>query len=423
MLQRANSENIQKWIDGMNQFNATPEFGTTRILFTKPELANRAYVKEEMRKLGLTVREDDIGNIFATLPGSDPALAPVWTGSHIDTVPNAGKFDGMAGVVSGMEAVRLIRESGAPHPRDIVVVAYTSEEPTRYGLSCLGSRALSGDLTLEDTRALKDQGGRTLYDKLQELGYSREGFARIRRKKGDVFAAVELHIEQNSRLEKAGIPIGIVKKICAPSNYIVEVHGKQGHAGGMDMTDRRDAYAAACEMALALEKLARECPSEYNTATVGCVRLVPNAVNVIPGKCVFTVDIRDCNMKTKQALIEEMKSQFLKIGRKRGVELTIQEDNNDIPLSCNEDMIRLLEKMCEKQELEYMELISGPYHDSLFVGRFAPTAMLFVPSKNGISHNPEEWTDYEQIARGTDVLANTLLELAQKIEPLEEMKE
>lgn len=407
----------------MNQFNATPEFGTTRILFTKPELANREYVKEEMRKLGLTVREDDIGNIFATLPGSDPTLAPVWTGSHIDTVPNAGKFDGMTGVVSGMEAVRLIRESGAPHPRDIVVVVYTSEEPTRYGLSCLGSRALSGDLTMEDTRVLKDQGGRTLYDKLQELGYSREGFARIRKRKGDVFAAVELHIEQNSRLEKAGIPIGIVKKICAPSNYIVEVHGKQGHAGGMDMTDRRDAYAAACEMALALEKLARECPSEYNTATVGCVRLVPNAVNVIPGKCVFTVDIRDCNMKTKQALIAEMKSQFLEIGRKRGVELTIQEDNNDIPLSCNEDMIRLLETMCEKQGLEYMELISGPYHDSLFVGRFAPTAMLFVPSKNGISHNPEEWTDYEQIARGTDVLANTLLELAQKIEPLEEMEE
>lgn len=189
------------------------------------------------------------------------------------------------------------------------------------------------------------------------------------------------------------------------------------------MTDRRDAYAAACEMALALEKLARECPSEYNTATVGCACLVPNAVNVIPGKCVFTVDIRDCNMKTKQALIGEMKSQFLEIGRKRGVELTIQEDNNDIPLSCNEDMIRLLETMCEKQGLEYMELISGPYHDSLFVGRFAPTAMLFVPSKNGISHNPEEWTDYEQIARGTDVLANTLLELAQKIEPLEEMEE
>lgn len=420
MLQRANSENIREWIDGMNRFNATPEFGTTRILFTKPELANREYVKEEMKKLGLTIREDDIGNIFATLPGTDPALAPVWTGSHIDTVPNAGKFDGMTGVVSGMEAVRLIRESGAPHRRDIVVVAYTSEEPTRYGLSCLGSRALSGDLTLEDTGKLKDQGGKTLYEKLEELGYSHEGFTKIRKKKGEVYAAVELHIEQSSRLEKNGIPIGIVKKICAPSNYTVEVLGKQGHAGGMDMSDRRDAYAAACEMALALEKLARECPSEYNTATVGNVRLVPGAVNVIPGKCIFTVDIRDCNMKTKQALIAEMKHQFLTIGRKRDVTVTIREENNDIPLSCNEDMIRLLETECKKQGLEYMELISGPYHDSLFVGRFAPVAMLFVPSKAGISHNPEEWTDYEQIARGTDVLANTLLELAQKEEPLEE---
>ena len=423
MLQRANSENIQKWIDGMNRFNATPEFGTTRILFTKPEIANREYVKEEMRKLGLTVREDAIGNIFATLQGSDATLAPVWTGSHIDTVPNAGKFDGMTGVVSGMEAVRLIRESGAPHPRDIVVVAYTSEEPTRYGLSCLGSRALSGDLTLEDTKELKDHGGKSLYDKLQELGYSHEDFSKIRKREGEVFATVELHIEQNSHLEKKGIPIGIVKKICAPSNYIVEVTGKQGHAGGMDMTDRRDAYAAACEMALALEKLAKECPSEYNTATVGSVCLIPNAINVIPGKCIFTVDIRDCNMKTKQKLIEDMRRIFLEIAGKRGVDVTIQEDNNDVPLSCNEELLHLLETMCKKQGLEYMELISGPYHDSLFVGRFAPTAMLFVPSKGGISHNPEEWTDYEQIARGTDVLANTLLELAQKIETLEEMEE
>lgn len=422
MLQKANSENIKKWIDGMNRFNATPEFGTTRILFTKQEIANREYVKEEMKKLGLTIREDAIGNIFATLRGSDPTLAPVWTGSHIDTVPNAGRFDGMTGVVSGMEAVRLIRESGAPHPRDIVVVAYTSEEPTRYGLSCLGSRALSGDLMLEDTKELKDQGGKSLYDKLKELGYSHEEFSEIRKRKGEVFATVELHIEQSSRLEKNGIPIGIVKKICAPSNYIVEVTGRQGHAGGMDMSDRRDAYAAACEMALALEKLARECPSEYNTATVGRVHLVPNAINVIPGKCTFTVDIRDCNMDTKQELIENMKNSFSEIAGKRGVNISIEEDNNDEPLTCNGEILHLLENMCKKQGLKYMELISGPYHDSLFVGRFAPTAMLFVPSKDGISHNPEEWTDYEQIARGTDVLANTLLELAQKKEPLEEME-
>lgn len=418
MLGRASADNIQKWIDGMNRFNATPEFGTTRILFTKPELENRQYVKEEMKKLGLSVAEDAIGNIYATLMGSEEGLAPVWTGSHIDTVPNAGKFDGMAGVVSGLEALRLIKESGIEHRRDLTVIAYTSEEPTRFGLGCLGSRAMSGDMTLEDTKKIYDKSGRSLYEKLQELSYDLTKFERIKRKKGDVYAAVELHIEQNSRLEKQKLPIGIVKKICAPSNYVVEVTGCQSHAGGTDMQDRRDAYAAACEMALTLEKMARECKSEYNTATIGSVRVVPDATNVIPGKCIFTVDIRDCNMDTKEETIQAFQKKFKEIAAGRGVQISITEDNNDVPLTCNEKIVGLLEEKCRELSLPYTELISGPFHDSLFVGKFAPTAMIFVPSKNGISHSPEEWTDYEEIAKGADVLASTLLELANMTEEL-----
>ena len=147
MLKEACAENIQMWLDGMNRFNATPEFGTTRILFTKPELENRSYVKDEMKKLGLVVTEDAIGNIYGTLKGTDMESKPVWTGSHIDTVPNAGKFDGMAGVVCGMEALRLIKESGVEHKRDLTVIVYTSEEPTRFSLGCLGSRAMAGAMT------------------------------------------------------------------------------------------------------------------------------------------------------------------------------------------------------------------------------------------------------------------------------------
>lgn len=412
MREKANQEHIKKWIEGMARFNSTPEYGTTRILFTKPEVDNREYVKDEMRAIGLEVEEDAIGNIFAKLSGTEPDLAPVWTGSHIDTVPNAGNFDGMAGVVCGMEALRMIKESGANHKRDIMVNVYTSEEPTRFGLSCLGSRALAGVMSLEDTKKLFDKSGRSLYCKLQELNYDLDKFKDIAKKKGDVFASVELHIEQNNRLEKSTKPIGIVKKICAPSNYIITVTGVQSHAGGTSMEERYDAFAAVCEMSLFLEKLALKCPSEYNTATIGVVNLIPGGINVIPGKVIFSVDIRDCNKDTKDQLVEEMFAGFDEIAARRGVSYTSQEDNNDIPLTCNEKIIELLRTNCNKKQLEYEELISGPYHDTLFIGRFVPSAMIFVPSKNGISHSPEEWTAYSDLRDATEVLAETLLDLA-----------
>lgn len=412
MLEHADKRRIERWIEGMNVFNSTPEYGTTRVLFTEPELANRAYVKGELEKLGLTVTEDAIGNIFAVLKGSDPGEAPVWTGSHIDTVLNAGKFDGMAGVVCGMEALRLIKKSNAHHKRNLAVVVYTSEEPTRFGLSCLGSRAMAGELTLRDAGALYDAGGRSLAQVLKELGYRPEDFPAVKKRKGDVYAAVELHIEQNNRLERSGQAIGIVKKICAPSNYTVTVRGCQSHAGGTDMKERKDAYAASCEMALLLEKLAQECKSEYNTATVGKVEVIPGAINVIPGLVRFSVDIRDCNMDTKQELIGAWKQGVEQIAKKRRVEVDITEENNDAPLTCDEDIVAKLQRICAEKELPYGFQISGPYHDTLFVGRFTKAAMLFVPSKNGISHSPEEWTDYGDLAAGTDVLAEVLLELA-----------
>lgn len=412
MIGNVKAENLEKWIEGMNRFNATPESGTTRILFTKPELANRDYVKEEMRKLGLSVEEDAIGNIYACLEGSEPKLPPVWTGSHIDTVPNAGKYDGMAGVVCGMEALRMIKESGCGHKRSIMVNVYTSEEPTRYKLSCLGSRAMSGDLNLEDTQRLFDMGGKSLYDKLCELNYNLSEFGMIRKERGSVFASVELHVEQNNRLEKSGNDIGIVKKICAPSVYTVEVTGCQSHAGGTDMYERRDAFAAACEMSLLLEKLARECKSEYNTATIGKVAVVPDAENVIPGKTIFSVDIRDCNMDTKQQLISDMINGFNEIAKKRNVDVNITEENNDMPLTCSTQITDIIRETCSEDGMSYQELISGPYHDTLFIGRFAPAAMIFVPSKNGISHSPEEYTSYEQLAKGTQVLADVLFKLS-----------
>ncbi|MDM8143998.1 M20 family metallo-hydrolase [Megamonas hypermegale] len=412
---KVNTGNIKMWLETINTFNSTPDFGTTRVLFTDEEVKAREYVKSEMRKLNLQVHEDAIGNIFGVLEGTRPDLPPVWTGSHIDTVLNAGMFDGMSGVVAGLEAVRLIQVNKLKHERSIVVVVYTSEEPTRFKVGCLGSRAMAGKLDAEAAKKLVDDGGNTLYDVLQKLGFPVQDFDKVPVKKGSIYAAVELHIDQNGVLEKAGKPIGIVKTICAPSVFEVEVIGRQSHAGGTTMKDRQDAFMATAEIALALEQLGRTSQSEYTTVTIGRVQVIPNAVNVIPGKVVFSIDIRDCDYDYKNDLIAKLKNRIKEIADKRNVKVNLTQYNNDYPMKCDENIIKKLENACEKENTPYIKTISGAFHDSMLVGEFAPVAMIFVPSKNGISHSPEEWTNFADIAAGTDVLADTLIELANEI--------
>lgn len=411
-LGKADKNRIEELIRGIDRFQTGIGSGTTRILFTEPELQARTYVKEKMKELGLSITEDSAGNIFGTLFGSCSNEAPVWTGSHIDTVPNAGMFDGMAGVVCGLEALRLIKDSGINHRRNISVIVYTSEEPTRFGLSCLGSRAMAGVLNIEDTKLLKDHNGKSLYELLNEVGYNTSEFDKVKKKEGDVFAFVELHIEQNSRLEKAGLKIGAVRGICAPTNFDVTVRGIQSHAGGTPMTERHDAFMAAAELALRIEDIAKKSESEYITATVGKVDVFPNAVNVIPGEVKLTIDIRSIDMNAKEAAVEFLCCEAERIRKERGVEIIMRMENHDTPLRCNEHILGEIHNSCSELGIKYLDMISGPYHDSLFVGRFAPTAMIFVPSKNGISHSENEWTDFEDLSIGADVLANTLLKIS-----------
>lgn len=406
------SETIKRMLETLNTFNATPECGTTRLVFSDEEMGARAYIKGEMERIGLQVEEDAIGNIFGVLEGENPALPKVWSGSHIDTVLNAGMFDGMAGVVCAIEALRAIKESGLKHKRSIAALVYTSEEPTRFNCCCLGSRAMSGHLTLETTKELFDGEGASLHDVLVQRGYDLSRFGEIVTEQKDVFAAVELHIEQNSALEKMGLPIGVVKYICAPTNLQITVHGRQSHAGGTSMTDRQDAFMASAEMALWLEKLARESKSEYTTGTVGVIHVFPGASNVIPGEVTFSIDIRDCDGGMKQQMLRELYAGMDKIAARRGVTYEVKVDNDDTPIKCDEALTAVIEACCKQENIPYAKLISGAYHDSLFVGEFAPVAMIFVPSKNGISHSKEEWTEFEDLKTGCEVLADSLVRIA-----------
>ncbi|MBV4415833.1 M20 family metallo-hydrolase [Clostridium tyrobutyricum] len=412
IVKPAQSSNIKNILEKLNTFNSDPENGTTRVLFTEPEVEARKYIKEEMKKNGLVVREDSIGNIFATLEGTDPDLPPVWTGSHIDTVLKAGMFDGMAGVVAGIEAARLIKESKIPHKRNIEVIVYTSEEPTRFGLSCLGSRAMAGYLSLEQAKRLKDKQGNSLAEVLEGLGYDLSKFDEISFKKGEVFAAVELHIEQGAVLESMGLPIGIVDTIFGPTKLEVSVYGKQSHAGGTPMNLRHDAFLACSEIALKVEKLAKKSSSKDTVATVGLVNVIPNASNVISGEVHFSLDIRDSDYEVKHKLIEELKDFTKQLEKSRGVTIKIRQINDDLPTKSDDRIIEIFENSCKEKNISYHKMVSGAFHDSMMVGKFAPIAMIFVPSKDGISHNPAEWTDYDDIAKGTDILADGLLKLS-----------
>ena len=411
-MMNASVDLIKKDLETLNQFNSTPGEGITRVLFYEEELKGREYVKNRMRENGLEVREDAAGNVFGRLPGTDSSLAPVWTGSHIDTVLNGGSFDGMAGVISGIEALRVIRESGIPHKRDIEAIIYTSEEPTRFGLGCLGSRTMAGELDAEGRKKLIDKDGVTFAELLQKLGHDLDDIPSVVRKPGDVYAAVELHIEQGAVLDKKGIKIGAVTTISAPTDIRVTVHGTQEHAGATPMDMRSDAMAAAAEIMLGLESLARNAADYSTVATVGKVEVFPGSTNVIPGQVNFSIDIRSADMDDKELLIKKLKAIMKCVEEVRGVSVDMTVVTHDAPADAEQHIVDTICRICGEKGISYQTMVSGAYHDSMFVAKFAPFGMIFVPSKNGISHHKDEWSDYDDIASGADILAECLLQLS-----------
>ncbi len=413
MLIKADANRIEAQLNKLKTFNSRPDQpGTTRMLFTDVEIEARNYIKGLMREVGLSVSEDSIGNIFGTLEGTEPELSPVWSGSHIDTVLNAGMYDGMAGVIGAIEACRLIKQSGAEHKRSIRAIVFTSEEPTRFGTGCIGSRAMAGHLSLEETKDLKDDNGISLYDELVRLGYNLNEYNNVRKHSGDVFASLEMHIEQAPVLEQLGIPIGIVEGICAPTYIHCRITGEQKHAGSTPMNARKDPVCAAAQVVLELERLARSYGKTNTVATIGKMNVFPNASNVIAGSVSFTIDIRDIDQNIKNTITKEICDYMDYISESRGIKAEYNVTTNDLPRRSSPKMIEVLEKTCKSLDIPSNKMVSGAYHDSLLVAEFAPIAMIFIPSKGGISHDPAEFTKTEDIVLGTDVLANVLLELA-----------
>jgi ureidoglycolate amidohydrolase len=401
---------VMSELDRLARASDAPAPAVTRVVYSEVDLRARAVVKELCVAAGLIVREDPIGIMFARWQGRNADLPPVGTGSHIDAIPHAGRFDGTVGVLGGLEAIRALRRAGFEPVRTIELVMFTSEEPTRFGIGCLGSRALTGSMSAQDLAALIDAEGRSLDQVRREAGF--EGALSNVRLPERYFAAfVELHIEQGPTLEQAGVPIGIVTAIAAPAALRITFEGEGGHAGAVRMPARKDALCAAAQAILAVEASARTSGSDDSVATTGVCRVHPGASNSIPDRVTIEVDVRDVDLANRDAMLAAIQAALGAISRERRVNAHVECLNSDPPASCSPTVIAAIENACRDLSRATLPIKSRAYHDSLFMARIAPAGMIFIPCRRGISHHPDEYSSPESIAGGIEVLALALARL------------
>ena len=401
-----------------------PTQAVTRIVFTQRDLEARAWLTSLAEAAGFSVRTDAVGNTFLRWQGTDASLGAVGTGSHTDAIPHAGMYDGTVGVMGGLEAMRSLKESGFTPKRSLETLMFTSEEPTRFGIGCIGSRLLGGVLDTLTADAFKDRlpetdpnapAGLTLSDVRTAAGFNGT-LASVKLPPGYYDAWVELHIEQGPLLEREGIDLGIVTAIAAPASYRYEVAGFGGHAGALLMPDRRDALCAAAEMILSVEKhalAANKASGGVDTvATVGMVGVHPGAVNSVPSRVTLTLDIRDTDVARRDRVMAAFHADIAAIEQHRGVKVSEECINADAPAKSSDHIVETLETLCKAEGASYKKMVSRAYHDSNFMATVAPIAMIFIPGRNGVSHRPDEYSTPESIALGTRVLALALAKLA-----------
>lgn len=406
---RVNSQRMWQRIEELGQIGLTAEGGITRLAFSPEDRKATDKVIKWLKELGLEVRTDAIGNLFARRKGKTDG-PPVLVGSHLDSVPNGGKFDGAAGVIAALEVVQVLEEEGVETELPIEVVSFVNEEGSRYAGGLMGSMAVAG-LLEETITQLKDKQGVPLFEALKAYGAQPDKLKEARRQKGDFTAYFELHIEQATLLEERNLACGIVTGIAGPHQLTVRIKGRSGHAGATPMHRRKDPLVAAGMIIQEVERSALE-TGETTRGTVGYIRAYPGAVNVIPEQVEFTLDYRDIDLEKRQRAVERIKDYIQRICAERGLSYDIETDLETPPTPMDEGLIRLLEETAGKQGIPVMRLPSGAAHDAMIMQRICPSAMIFVRSQKGLSHCPEEFTKKEDLEQGAQLLLHAVLETA-----------
>ena len=407
---------LREDIESNAEFGAVPvEEGRSRTVITGTQADRRARERlvARLEDAGLDVRVDAVGNVAGrwTPESADPEAAPVAAGSHLDSVPEGGIFDGPLGVYAALEAVRAMQDADRDFARPVEVVSFTEEEGQRFGGGLVGSAVAAGDMSDEEALAIADEGGVSLESALESIGFRGEG--RIDASEWDAW--YELHVEQSERLETADVPAGVVTTITGLSRCRVEIRGEANHAGSTAMSDRTDALTAASEFVRDVERVANDVAasdSETAVATVGKLDVRPNAPNVIAGEVTLTIDVRDVNHGSVLRVIERARDELDALAADRGVEVTLDHAWNRAPVPMDERCREALHAAGERAEIETLDVHSGAAHDTMHVASATDAALLFAPSRDGISHNPREWTDWDDCAAATRVLAGAIANLA-----------
>lgn len=403
-------EEVAGKLEWLGEFGKDSAGGVSRLLYTKEWVEGQHALKEWMESEGLEARFDEIGNLYGTLKGENTEET-VLTGSHVDTVKNGGRYDGAYGIVAGIIALKYLKKHFGEPKRNIEVVSMAEEEGSRFPYSFWGSKNIVGLAKRKEVEDIKDFDGIPFVEAMKNAGFGFRDESKGPRK--DLKAFVEVHVEQGNVLENEKIDIGVVNNIVGQRRYTIEIIGEANHAGTTPMGYRKDALFAASHMIHEIISMAKVVGDPLVT-TVGKLEPVPNIVNVVPGKVIFTIDVRHTNKEAIVSFTEQMETKMKDISKEHGVDINIDLWMDEDPVPMDEKVVEIIEKQCKESGLNYKVMHSGAGHDSQIFAAFVPTAMIFVPSRNGISHNPLEFTEPRDLAEGVKALIGALYELGYK---------
>jgi allantoate deiminase len=406
-----NKQRLEQRINELAEIGKIGETGVCRLTLSKEDRQGVEQVKSWMEEAGLTARVDHFGNLIGRLEGENPEAPILMLGSHIDSQPYGGRFDGVIGVLGAIEAVQTMKEQNLLPMMPIEVVAFSDEEGCRFNKGLFGVRGILGKLE-EGELDRTDKDGITRREALIEFGCDPNRLKDSEYPEGSISAFLELHIEQGPVLEKNNLPVGIVTGISGPLWLTVELEGFAGHAGSVPMPMRQDALVGAAKVIVALNELAGEDFDAPTVGTVGSLKVFPDSRNIIPEKVTFTVDLRDIDINRRHRIEERLRARIKEITAQHGLTCKISEDTNSEPRYCSHEIMAVMREASQEIGLNTMELMSGPFHDSLAMSYVCDYGMIFVRCKDGISHNPKEFSSIEDISFGTELLYRTAVKMA-----------
>ncbi|WP_036185054.1 Zn-dependent hydrolase [Ureibacillus manganicus] len=403
-----NLERLEKLFNTFNSYTDSGE-GINRIAYTSMETSAKHSLMRLCMSKNMTVRMDEIGNVIARKEGKNPLLPAIAIGSHLDSVYNGGKYDGLAGVIAGIEVVTMLEEENILLEHPLEIISFACEESSRFGVSTIGSKVMTGSINANELRRLKDANQISFERAIEIQNLSLENLELAHRWPEEFKAFIELHIEQGPVLDYEGLDIGVVQAIAAPIRFEVNLYGQAAHSGTTPMHYRKDALVGASELILNLESLALK-ESVYGTvATVGVQNVKPGGMNIVPGEVFMLVDIRGIDMDSRKRVVDGLYDSIELLKKRRNLEIQVEKISEEKSVLMDSTIIDKLASVCEKLEYKHIKLSSGAGHDAMYMSKLTPTGMVFVPSHLGISHNPAEHTTMEQIWKVINVLKNCVI--------------